>query len=235
MNKEQFWNIIDTARESGGSWTVMLEPLQDALAKLEPQEIAGWYNIFSEYHAIADQELILGAAIYINNGISDDGFIDFRSWLIAQGKEAYFNALLDPDSLAGLQAIRNFFAEVRATEYEPLNGYFNRPKFEAMIYAPLKAFEQKCGTAFDFYAYARKYQLKAQEATDLRSEIRFARNIDYSPRHRSSRSKAQQEYAMLFPRLTAALDKSNTLDAPSAPDQASDTTPTAPKRRQRER
>ena len=33
-------------------------------------------------------------------GCSDDGFIDFRAWLIAQGREVYFAALADPDSLA---------------------------------------------------------------------------------------------------------------------------------------
>lgn len=33
-------------------------------------------------------------------GCSDDGFIDFRAWLIAQGRDVYLSALADPDSLA---------------------------------------------------------------------------------------------------------------------------------------
>ncbi|EKC76209.1 hypothetical protein LEA_04821 [human gut metagenome] len=36
-------------------------------------------------------------------GCSDDGFIDFRAWLIAQGKEVYMNALRDPDTLADIE------------------------------------------------------------------------------------------------------------------------------------
>ena len=36
-------------------------------------------------------------------GCSDDGFIDFRAWLIYQGKEVYLNALKNPDSLAEIE------------------------------------------------------------------------------------------------------------------------------------
>lgn len=31
---------------------------------------------------------------------SDDGFIDFRAWLVDQGRNVYMTALKDPDSLA---------------------------------------------------------------------------------------------------------------------------------------
>ena len=38
----------------------------------------------------------------METGCSDDGFSDFRMWLIAQGKEVYLNALKDPDALSGV-------------------------------------------------------------------------------------------------------------------------------------
>ena len=38
---------------------------------------------------------------------SDDGFIDFRAWLIAQGREVYLAALKDPDSLADVEPYGN--------------------------------------------------------------------------------------------------------------------------------
>ena len=38
---------------------------------------------------------------------SDDGFIDFRAWLIAQGKEVYLSALKDPDTLADIEPYGN--------------------------------------------------------------------------------------------------------------------------------
>jgi Protein of unknown function (DUF4240) len=41
-----------------------------------------------------------GAAYVIGGGCSDDGFIDFRSWLVAQGPKIYGDALKDPETLA---------------------------------------------------------------------------------------------------------------------------------------
>jgi hypothetical protein len=35
----------------------------------------------------------------INGGMSDDGFTDFRYWLISRGRDVYERALADPDSL----------------------------------------------------------------------------------------------------------------------------------------
>ena len=40
------------------------------------------------------------ANVMERGGCSDDGFMDFRAWLVAQGKEVYLAALADPDSLA---------------------------------------------------------------------------------------------------------------------------------------
>ena len=42
------------------------------------------------------------AADIIGCGCSDDGFWDFRGWLIAQGQKVYENALSDPESLLDL-------------------------------------------------------------------------------------------------------------------------------------
>ena len=36
----------------------------------------------------------------MRDGCSDDGFMDFRAWLVGQGKEVYLSALKDPDTLA---------------------------------------------------------------------------------------------------------------------------------------
>lgn len=49
----------------------------------------------------------LWSAVRLMGHATDDGFTDFRAWLISQGKEAYFAALKEPDTLAmgtGLRA-----------------------------------------------------------------------------------------------------------------------------------
>ena len=44
----------------------------------------------------------LWSAVRLMGHATDDGFTDFRAWLISQGKEAYFAALKEPDTLADL-------------------------------------------------------------------------------------------------------------------------------------
>lgn len=60
------------------------------------------------------------------DGCSDNGFIDFRDWLIAQGLEVYMAALKDPDSLADVPTDRDCYCEtlcyVGSYAYEELTG-----------------------------------------------------------------------------------------------------------------
>ena len=52
------------------------------------------------YSSLADQYgLWTAASVMERGGCTDDGFMDFRTWLVAQGKEVYMAALKDPDSL----------------------------------------------------------------------------------------------------------------------------------------
>ena len=48
----------------------------------------------------ADTKDLWAAAYMICGGCSDDGFRDFRAWLIAQGREVFKGAVPNPDSLA---------------------------------------------------------------------------------------------------------------------------------------
>jgi hypothetical protein len=47
-----------------------------------------------------------GAAYIVDGGCSDDSFMDFRSWLIAQGRDFYYSMRSNPDSLAAVDAER---------------------------------------------------------------------------------------------------------------------------------
>jgi hypothetical protein len=100
MDTKRFWEIIDTARASACGWDDMYDPLIDLLSSLCISDIMKWNNIFSEYHRLAYKNKLWAAAYVINGGCSDDGFEDFRGWLIAQGKDVYLNALSNPVSLA---------------------------------------------------------------------------------------------------------------------------------------
>lgn len=105
MNKETFWQIIDNARNSGidpNDQTAMLNATEKELLNYPSQEIAAWHRIQYFYHKIAYRRDLWAACTATKSHDTDDGFIDFRSWLISQGREVYLRALHDPDSLADL-------------------------------------------------------------------------------------------------------------------------------------
>ena len=106
INKESFWDLIHAAKIAcGQDMDVMLAYLKDRLVSMGPTQAQNLHDIIHAYEDLADKFGLWDAAgIMKEYGCSDDGFIDFRAWLIAQGREVYFAALADPDSLADVVA-----------------------------------------------------------------------------------------------------------------------------------
>lgn len=102
INKESFWELIHEAKNAcGQDMDAMLDHLKDRLVSMGPTQAQNFHDIIHAYEDLADKFGLWDAAGIMNEyGCSDDGFIDFRAWLIAQGREVYFAALADPDSLA---------------------------------------------------------------------------------------------------------------------------------------
>lgn len=103
MNTEDFWALIDKSRKAaGGDPEEQLEYLEALIRELAPDEIVAFDKQFSEFHNQAYTWGLWGAAYVIGGGCSDDGFMDFRGWLVSRGKDVYEKALSSPDSLAHL-------------------------------------------------------------------------------------------------------------------------------------
>jgi Protein of unknown function (DUF4240) len=80
-------------------------------------------------------------AYLIGGGCSDDGFIDFRAGLIAQGREWYQKAAASPDSLADHPAV----ADAR-------HSLCDNPLFyEEVNYAASTAFQRVSGEEHAFW------------------------------------------------------------------------------------
>ena len=106
MDQGTFWDLISGAKkEHGQDMDASIQWLTNHLTALGPQYAQDFHDILHGYQELANQYGLWSAArLMCENGCSDDGFIDFRAWLIAQGKEVYFAALADPDSLADVEA-----------------------------------------------------------------------------------------------------------------------------------
>ena len=127
MNKEQFWRIVEDVRSSADprDQGAVLFALQEQLRNLPSAEIMEWQEIFQFYDDAAYRDELWAASGAMGAHCSDDGFMDFRSWLISQGRDVYMAALRDPESLAEVD-----------TEEQSLN-------FEEYAYVAPKAYAQR--------------------------------------------------------------------------------------------
>ncbi len=104
------------------------------ISKLTPKQIIGFrLRTDKLLHDTYTSEMWCAGYI-MNQGCSDDGFEYFRNWVISRGKDVYYKAKENPDTLIS-QVV---------TDAE---GY----EFESFWYVAIDAFEQKTGK--DLYDY----------------------------------------------------------------------------------
>ncbi len=161
MNQDTFWALIQEAKTACGQDMDAMEAyLYNQLVSMGPAAAEGFHDLLQAYEDLADQYGLWDAASIIKeHGCSDDGFIDFRAWLIAQGKEVYMNALREPDTLA---------------DVEPYGDCC----FECLSYVGDYAYEQLTGrSAYDEMEHDTFRALREELAKDLvyRDGIQYPR------------------------------------------------------------
>lgn len=130
---ETFWRIVEAAgKASEGDCQQQARLITDALSELDPEEVLSFDRILDSLMDDAYCWDLWGAADLINRGCSDDGFEDFRGWLIAQGRDVYQNALRDPDRLADQPAVSSL-------------GEFDTLWCQELLAAPFEAYEKLTG------------------------------------------------------------------------------------------
>ena len=138
----------------------MAEHLCASLISMGPAAAQNFHNMMQAYNNLANQYGLWDAASIVKEyGCSDDGFIDFRAWLIAQGREVYLAALKEPDSLADVEPYGNCC-------------------FESLTYVGDAAYRQLTGENINENADpAAKEKQKAIQEADIiyREDIRFPR------------------------------------------------------------
>ena len=101
MNASSFWDIIDRSRsESEGDKDAQLDILTAQLKTLPREEVIDFKNRLNEAMARAYTWDLIGAAHFIGCGASDDGFMDFRAWLVSLGHGTFEKIVRDAQELA---------------------------------------------------------------------------------------------------------------------------------------
>lgn len=157
LTEDQFWQIIESSlkanRNSYSSLDEQQELLTSKIQKLAIDEIIAFECIFSNLKNTAYKQDLWASAYIIMNGCSDDGFMDFRNWLITRGKRVFYKALEDADSL-NLE-----FNKIKAGDI---------PIWEEASYLPIKIIEDVLGK--DFYEEACKHGFDYSKEPDITFE-----------------------------------------------------------------
>ena len=99
LNEEQYWSLVDNSLKLTQDQDQQGQFLISEIKKLSPHEMIGFtlrtHHLLNETYTSE----MWCAGYIMNNFCSDDGFEDFRCWVISRGKEVYYNAKANPDYL----------------------------------------------------------------------------------------------------------------------------------------
>jgi len=144
LDENMYWSIIEKSLQNTNSQDEQEQFLIREISKLTPKEMIG-FRLRTDKLLFDTYNSEMWCAGYImNGGCSDDGFEDFRNWIISRGKDTYYKAKQNPDSL------------INATD-DNAEMYF----FESFWYVALEAFEQRTGE--DLYDYIDEDNFKTKE------------------------------------------------------------------------
>ena len=103
MDTEKFWTIVDQSRiAAGGEADQQADALRVLLADRPAEEVREFHLLLVD----ANQRIYTwehgNAAELVFGYLGDDGWTDFRTWVIVHGRAPYERYLADPDHLAVL-------------------------------------------------------------------------------------------------------------------------------------
>ncbi len=128
LDETIFWNIVDSSVKNTKNQDAQERFLVKEIEKLTPKQMIG-FRLRTDKLLYDTYNSEMWCAGYImNGGCSDDGFEYFRNWIISRGKDTYYKAKENPDSLI--------------SEFLEGEEYYD---FESFWYVALTAFENKTG------------------------------------------------------------------------------------------
>lgn len=134
LDENLYWSIIENSKKATDNLEDQEVYLIAEIEKLNPAQMVGFRLRTDKLLYDTYTSPLWCAAYIINGGSSDDGFDYFRCWIISRGKEIFYTAQKNPDSLLK-EVVKN------EKNYE----------FESFWYVAVSAFKNV--TNEELYAY----------------------------------------------------------------------------------
>jgi hypothetical protein len=123
MTRNDFWKLVDRLIGKTRGNLERFETAVDAhLKSLAAEEIEDFARHYGELQNEANTSGVLEAAYIIGCCESNDGFMDFRRWIVLQGRTAFHKIIQDPDYLGSYDR-KSDPVEQWYCEYDPSRAY----------------------------------------------------------------------------------------------------------------
>ncbi|MDG2431033.1 DUF4240 domain-containing protein [Flavobacterium sp.] len=140
LDEEVYWGIIEHSLKESTSPEDQEIYLVNEIEKLSPKEMIG-FRLRTDKLLFDSYTSDLWCAAYImDGGCSDDGFEYFRCWLISRGKDTFYKAKENPDSLIDLVKEERGIYEFEGFWYVAVNAFKNATDKELYSYIDYDAF-----------------------------------------------------------------------------------------------
>lgn len=136
MAEDQYWSLIADSLKLAKASEGQDEYLIQRLKELSPVDIIGFDLTTDDLTNRIYTSTMWCAGYLMNEGCSDDGFIDFRNWVVSRGKDVYYKAAEDADTL---------ISQTKIMDDDDIPG------FEEFGYVASEAFKIKTGADIEDY------------------------------------------------------------------------------------
>ena len=102
VDEDAFWDTIDQARADRGNCNGFSEAITRQLRALPAGDLRDFNDRWVHYWRSAFAWPVWDGARLLLGALGDDGFMDFRHWLISRGRDVFESVMLNPDNLASL-------------------------------------------------------------------------------------------------------------------------------------
>jgi hypothetical protein len=143
LTEKGVWQLIEQSKaEALGNPKPQYELLTEHLTTMPVANIVVFGDYIRKFSRHAYRGHLWAAAYVICGGCSDDGFMDFRDWLISRGEAIYHEALRDPETLLDI-------VPLIVGEY----GVYGDARHEGLSYICWTAYERKMGVEYLGFRY----------------------------------------------------------------------------------
>ncbi|WP_309088569.1 DUF4240 domain-containing protein [Domibacillus sp.] len=154
MNEEEMWTLFQKAKTKGEDIEEQMEWLVTVLSRKSVIDLVRFEEIFNEVYNQSYTSDLWAAAYIVMGGCSDDLFDYFRAWLLYQGKDIYYAAIKEPETI------------IPSLENTEKQG--EMPELEDLLFLAVYAFEEKTGLEDEhFYRLQERLGEGIQEQPDI--------------------------------------------------------------------